>query len=591
MAKLTLVLPGVFLIIAVLSAFVSASSDNSLVAKDDVLSPENAVLREVRSPRKNKGRAKKAKKAKKKSKRSKKTARRGKNGKRRGGRKEKKAKNKKSKKAKKNLNKKKKQKKNRRRGKNKKNKKTKKNKKAKKNNRKRNNRRQGNGAKRSTRQCNSDCVTALAGFGQKNTKATFYNQQASRAINAADKMGKKGGKKGDFKEPYELGLKKGGGNKDKLSCTGNSTDLEATLTELDACSANIESSCNQTDVDSDTLTKLEACKNLSAEYREKFQQLFGRNGLTADQICTNTADADFLNLAADMDTKCATAQANDNALKASRNKCNKAFQACRATERNLAKNVDTCETATSDDSTKTTPTKAADSSSSTTASPAAQLKNLEKEKEEKEADKKEAEDKQKAATEAADTATKIAEKIAATAAAAGSRRFARQTTTYSCAEFSAKVADYLAIDFTNLNSTEITAAIEPYSDLPTATVETCSPEEIVTLNNAKATAEAKASQLTEIGIEAATEVGKLTEEIENLTEKIEEVAKLTTTAAATTAAATTDAAATTAGASETTAAVATSSAGASETTAAAATTAAPTTAAATGTTMPVKRYR
>lgn len=39
-------------------------------------------------------------------------------------------------------------------------------------------------------------------------------------------MGKKGGKKGDFKEPYELGLKKGGGNKDKLSCTGNSTDLE-----------------------------------------------------------------------------------------------------------------------------------------------------------------------------------------------------------------------------------------------------------------------------------------------------------------------------------------------------------------------------
>lgn len=44
--------------------------------------------------------------------------------------------------------------------------------------------------------------------------------------NAADKMGKKGGKKGDFKEPYELGLKKGGGNKDKLSCTGNSTDLE-----------------------------------------------------------------------------------------------------------------------------------------------------------------------------------------------------------------------------------------------------------------------------------------------------------------------------------------------------------------------------
>ena len=34
----------------------------------------------------------------------------------------------------------------------------------------------------------------------------------------------------------------------------------------------------------------------------------------------------------------------------------------------------------------------------------------------------EAEDKQKAATEAADTATKIAEKIAATAAAAGSRR-------------------------------------------------------------------------------------------------------------------------------------------------------------------------
>jgi len=365
MGKLSLILPGVFLMVAVLTAFASPASDNSLEAKEEAsllnaLSEEN-IFRGVRSAAKkngnNRNNAAKNKKRKSKRKGGKRMAKKGgkrmsKKNNKRGMKSSKKNKKRSKKTTRKN---KKGSKKSSRKNKKAQKKKAKKTKKAGKTVNK-GNRNSG----RDTATCKEDCVKAVAAFGQLNTKASFYNQQAGRAINFAAKITKKGGKKGEFKDPLDLALGSAGGNKTSLKClAGNSDEIKKVIDTLDACSTSIETACNQT-VEAATLTKLEKCFNSTKLYREKYQQLLAAKSLTTDQICINTNNTEITDLSKEIESSCDTASAEDKALKKMKTACNKAFIDCRTEERKVAKEMNTCMTPR-----KTTPVKSTSATTTT----------------------------------------------------------------------------------------------------------------------------------------------------------------------------------------------------------------------------------
>merc|ERR1711860_87898 len=123
-----------------------------------------------------------------------------------------------------------------------------------------------------------------------------------------------------------------------------------------------------------------------------------------------------------------------------------------------------------------------------------------------------------ATQEAADAAEAITEKVANLTSSG--RRMTRELS-LTCAEFSAKVAEFADLDLEGKDADAIKEALKPFDRLEDAVVAPCTADDLSNLQESSAKVEAKAAEFKEQAAEAEEELEAVDEQLEALKEKLE----------------------------------------------------------------------
>merc|ERR1719273_1707495 len=226
-------------------------------------------------------------------------------------------------------------------GKNKKNKKGR-NKKNKKGRNKNNNIKEG----RSGARANSACATNINKYLFYLAKTVVnFEKQIKRAKVQNRTAGNKSAKKGDYATALSSAQDAAGGNSSAPKCGSNLTNsgakkLKELLTNLSACSANIQKACSTGLPKSPNATELAGCKKKVDEYWWKM----GNNTKKTD-LCTAFGDNDTMakyNAVKACINNNMTIKQWTSKLATARTNCQDAFKICRVSERAVGPAIQTC---------------------------------------------------------------------------------------------------------------------------------------------------------------------------------------------------------------------------------------------------------
>merc|ERR1719464_1273398 len=185
-----------------------------------------------------------------------------------------------------------------------------------------------------------------------------FEKQSTRMEKQNSTGSSKSGKKSVFNSVVHKLTSVGGGNKSALSCSGSTDNPGAAqlknLTDiLDACEADVHTACNTANFDVVNMTKLMACKTLSADFQTGAEECLGK---TVGAAKTTTEDACACWTHSDMDEMVQAAKDckfsdEAKAFAAALKTCKNAFAKCRKYEDAASETISAC-SSTSDDLTK-----------------------------------------------------------------------------------------------------------------------------------------------------------------------------------------------------------------------------------------------
>merc|ERR1712061_68798 len=220
------------------------------------------------------------------------------------------------------------------------------NKKNKKGRNKKNNIKEG----RSGARANSACATNINKYLFYLAKTVVnFEKQIKRAKVQNRTAGNKSAKKGDYATALSSAQDAAGGNSSAPKCGSNLTNsgakkLKELLTNLSACSANIQKACSTSLPAAPNATELAACKTKVEEYWWKMS-----NNTKKTDLCSAFGDNDTM-AKYNAVKKCLSKNMTNNMtiktwatkVASAKNECLLAFQKCRVSERAVGPAIQTC---------------------------------------------------------------------------------------------------------------------------------------------------------------------------------------------------------------------------------------------------------